>query len=325
MSELHDLVRDVLADLPEGGDPWDVLESLGLTRIGVPEEHGGSGGTVRELSEVVEELAAGGACTPLAEHATVAWLLSGASHGPVRAGTVAVLPTLRADGDTVRVTVPWGQWASHVLLLPLDGAPPAVVPREATTACAGPRSAVGGAPVSELEVPPAGVHALHDGPGAAAAVARLALLRCAAIVGAARAAHTLTDRHVRAREQFGRPLVRIPAVATDLARIRVELLQAETALDAARAASGSAQAFRAAVAARVVAAAAATEIARLAHQLHGALGITLEYPLHRLTRTLWALRDADAGEERWAVELGGLVRAGGEACLWEELTAVGED
>jgi acyl-CoA dehydrogenase len=40
----------------------------------------------------------------------------------------------------------------------------------------------------------------------------------------------------------------------------------------------------------VIAAAAAADGARVAHQAHGAMGMTREYPLQRLTRRLWSWR-----------------------------------
>ena len=43
-------------------------------------------------------------------------------------------------------------------------------------------------------------------------------------------------------------------------------------------------------AARVVMDDAITLATRAAHQAHGAMGVTREYPLHQLTRRLWAWR-----------------------------------
>lgn len=65
---------------------------------------------------------------------------------------------------------------------------------------------------------------------------------------------------------------------------------------------------------------AAGEVAQLAHQPHGAIGITREYRLHPLARALWAGRDVDLPEDRWARLLGDSVLVGGERALWEELT-----
>ena len=51
-----------------------------------------------------------------------------------------------------------------------------------------------------------------------------------------------------------------------------------------------------------------------AHQAHGAIGMTKEYPLHYLTRRLWAWRTEGGGHHRWADLLGHtLVEAGPDA------------
>ena len=128
----------------------------------------------------------------------------------------------------------------------------------------------------------------------------------------------VTRRYVRQREPFGQPLVRVPAVASSLAIMRVHLLQAQAAL--ARAVDcwqtpAAARCAHAPAVARVTAATTATEVARLAHQLHGAMGISQEYPLHRLTRRLWAWRDAETPEHEWALISGAAVIAEGEPTL----------
>jgi acyl-CoA dehydrogenase len=51
------------------------------------------------------------------------------------------------------------------------------------------------------------------------------------------------------------------------------------------------------------------------------MGITWEYPLHRLTRRLWAWRDAETAEHEWARSLGAAALAGGEPALWDKITA----
>jgi alkylation response protein AidB-like acyl-CoA dehydrogenase len=321
MSELHELVHDLVTGAGPGADLWATVAKLGLTTVAVPEEAGGSGGTVGDLTEVVEALGEHGAQVPVAEHATAAWALAAAGHDPVGLGTVAHVRELTRTEDLVVLTgVPWAARASHVLVLPLDGGDPALVATEGLTVTAG--TDVAGAPLDDVEVPVGRCIPLPGSPRAAEVAGRLALLRSAAMVGAGRAAYELTRSHVRTREQFGRPLVTIPAVGSALARMRVEVIQAETALASARAAAEVGRAHPAAAAARVVCGTAATAIAQLAHQLHGAMGITMEYSLHPLTRTLWAARDADLPEEHWAGLLGGLVLNNGEELLWDELTAV---
>ena len=66
-------------------------------------------------------------------------------------------------------------------------------------------------------------------------------------------------------------------------------------------------------AAKVLADNAAREATRAAHQAHGAMGMTQEYPLHLLSRRLWAWR-AEYGDAAWTERLGrAAVGAGPEA------------
>jgi acyl-CoA dehydrogenase len=306
VSDLRDLVRDVLAG---AGDHWATMTELGLTTVGVPEEHGGSGGTLAELAELVAAVAQEGAGLPLVEHATSAWALAGLRP---RLGTVVI----GVPGEPL--PVPWGERASHVVVVGPDGDGPAVLERDLATV--EPGTDVAGHPLDTV-VAPAGAFEPLPGVDGAALLARLAVLRAAAMVGAGRGAYLLARTHTRVREQFGRPLVRIPAVGSAVAELRVEVIQAEVALRRALPLLGSDRGPAAAAVARVVCGAAASRIARLAHQVHGAVGITLEYPLHRRTRLLWALRDADLPEEHWAGVLGECALVGGEELLWDDLTA----
>ncbi|MGY1496892.1 acyl-CoA dehydrogenase family protein [Streptomyces sp. QTS52] len=152
---------------------------------------------------------------------------------------------------------------------------------------------------------------IASGPGHAAIRSRLALLRSAAVTGAARGAYRLTKAYVSERHPFGAPLLRIPAVSSGLAPM-VQPLQAEAALTLARHAvtagagpagihaetgtnpAGPNETSAVVAVARITTAQAATEVARPAHQLQGAMGITQEYALHHVTRRLRAWRDAVA-------------------------------
>lgn len=94
------------------------------------------------------------------------------------------------------------------------------------------------------------------------------------------------------RRQFDAPLLKVHAVAGSLAPMRVQLVQADAAPPPARESGPTG----AAAGITRVTTAAATGIARIAHQLHGAMSITAKYALHRCTRRLRAWRDAVASE-----------------------------
>jgi alkylation response protein AidB-like acyl-CoA dehydrogenase len=146
------------------------------------------------------------------------------------------------------------------------------------------------------------------------AAARLTVLRVHAALGAVEGACRLTREHVTTRVQFGRPLARMQAVAHRLAEMECARVLLEVAASAALDLSP----------ARVAAAAAlldpiATTVARSAHQLHGAMGITHESPLHRYTTLLWSLRDETGPARRWAGRLYDTVGAD-EDTLWTAVT-----
>jgi acyl-CoA dehydrogenase len=63
-------------------------------------------------------------------------------------------------------------------------------------------------------------------------------------------------------------------------------------------------------------------VARLAHQVHGAIGFTQEHKLHHLTRRLWSWRDEAGTELHWSRVLGAGLLADGPDALWPALTRV---
>jgi len=66
---------------------------------------------------------------------------------------------------------------------------------------------------------------------------------------------------------------------------------------------------------------AATVASKLAHQVHGAMGFTQEYPLHFATKRLWSWRDEFGSEAQCGAQLGTAARARGAQGLWEFITA----
>jgi acyl-CoA dehydrogenase len=308
-AELRDLIADIAAshtEPPAGELPacWPTLVELGLPLVGISEDQGGSGGSVTDLSELVRALGRHAISTPLIECAVANWVLA-AARGQAGPG----LRTIAAGG-----AVNWARHADEIVIyrdgvaLLADGRGPGITIEPGTN--------VAGEPVDSIRLDAADLVALGSAPSAEAVQARLGLLRAAALTGAVAGTYELTRNHVTTREQFGRPLVRIPAVAANLAMIKAALIESEAALARADHAS-----LASAAAARIIAGRAATRTARIAHQLHGAIGVTAEYSLHRFTKRLWAWRDADTTEHDWAVLLGEAAAAGGEAAFWDELTA----
>ncbi|MEU5438314.1 acyl-CoA dehydrogenase family protein [Streptomyces sp. NPDC020719] len=148
---------------------------------------------------------------------------------------------------------------------------------------------------------------------------RAALARSSLIAGAAERCVDLTVAHTSARTQFGRPLSRFQAVKQEEARLIEEAALVRAAVQAAATPldTGGAAAHFAVAAAKTQASASAAEITRIAHQLHGAIGITRLHPLHLATTRLWSWRDEDGDETYWAHRLARPLTA---TALWPTLT-----
>lgn len=146
---------------------------------------------------------------------------------------------------------------------------------------------------------------LAQAPAAEAIVARAAVLSAAQLAGLADGALDLTRRYVRERHQFGAPLIKVPAVTRGLAEMRVRVTEAAAGVDAGIA--GDCDSVAAAIT-FIATATAATAVARIAHQLHGAIGVTAEYSLHRWTTRMWSWRDWPRPQAEWTDMLGRYAR-----------------
>lgn len=136
------------------------------------------------------------------------------------------------------------------------------------------------------------------------------------IAGAVQGAIEQARSYVSSRMQFGRPLIKLPAVAQELGRLTIAQVQLDAAICefARRLYSGSPERIRfAAVAARTLASDVASDVAAQTHQLHGALGLTEDATLRHRTLLLWADRDEGIFAKDWGVE----TLPNSEAELWE--------
>lgn len=324
-NELVELARS-LSEL-DFEQRWQQMRQLGLVGIGVDEQNGGSGGAVDDLMALVAEFGARGVSSPLIE-ASVAYsvlaecgrldLLSSESDYATIAFASAGIPT-----SLIGHAVPYAALASLVLLVDEEGS---VLVVESGRGQVEPGDNVAGEPRDRVTVTGRGDLVRLGRVDVADVRARLALLWSAALCGALDGTYQLTRSYISTREQFGAPLIEIPAVAAHLAKMKTQVLLARAAFDRAAAVRRRADAtsdarLGAAAVARITASAAADEAACIAHQLHGAIGITAEYNLHLLTLRLWAWRDTDIPAREWASLLGDRAIAGGEHAVWGSLTA----
>ncbi len=302
---------------------WDALSSAGFTRVGLAEEDGGSGGTLADAAAVVRVVGHHAAPIPIAETALLGgWLLTQAGI-ELPAGSVTVAPTaLPVEHGRIVGTarVAWAARSEAIAVLVESGGRLHVsrinscdVEISAGSNLAGePRENVRfNIPIDRTANAPA-----PDGVDVDTLRIRGALSRVLLMAGATEAMSQLTLDYANTRRQFGRPVAHFQAVQVHLVGLAQCAVQLSTAADlAVRALERGNGSFEVA-AAKIVADDAAEAGTRSAHQAHGAMGMTREYPLHLLTRRLWAWRHEYGTSRQWSRRLGHLAVSTGPDALF---------
>jgi acyl-CoA dehydrogenase len=334
--ELAQLAEDVFAGADPAGDGfsaglWATLAQTGLARLTLPSSAGGSEASFLESAVVLQAAGAHAARVPLAETDLLAgWLLARAGlpvpDGPltIGAGHLELFrPANRAAGTLRRV--PWARAAAAVVVLAADEvvvlAPGAFTVTDGANLAEEPRDTV--------VVDGPATWAPVGGPASEQLRLRAAFGRSQLLAGAAQGALAAAVRYAGTRVQFGRPIARFQAVQQQLALAGAEVAAATAAATSA-ARVVDADGFTAPSARLAVAVAksrtseAAGAVARVAHQVHGAIGFTREHDLRLLTTRLWAWRDEDGSEAEWNEFIGALsveaVREAGPDGLWPLIT-----
>jgi acyl-CoA dehydrogenase len=148
-----------------------------------------------------------------------------------------------------------------------------------------------------------------------------AVARSLQIAGALESMLDISVRYSNERVAFEKKISKFQAVQHNLAKLAGEAAAALAAASSAADAISHDAAFDDAVfleaaSAKIRCAEAAEKGAAIAHQVHGAIGFTLEHILHRYTLRALAWRDDFGHDSYWAVELGKLVAARGADELW---------
>lgn len=301
---------------------WEPVAQAGFPWIGIPEAAGGSGGTLADACAVLRAAGGRAAPIPLAETAVLAGWLLAASGGALPEGplTLGRSSNLQLD-DGGRLTgtlehVPWGRSAAGVVCLVTgaDGSPRvAAVEPAAPDVRVEPATNLAGEPRDTLHLDAVEPQQLLTaGPGVTPDTLRLrgALTRAQLIAGALATMSELAVAYTNDRRQFGQPVARFQAVQAHLVHgaqdAALALMAAEVAARQAERAETAGDLTGALVevaSARVVAGEAAVTATRASHQAHGAMGMTREYPLHHLSRRLWAWSREWGPTSAWRAEL----------------------
>lgn len=303
---------DVSSETPCTGTDSVVWAQLLESGFATPDTADDSETDLGDTLAVVATAARRGALTPIIEHGLAVWLHA-SSGQPIDDDTTATVAldhrcTIRigAHGpvlDGIATHVPHLDVAGAVVLLIEDGPEAAPVlavvdPRAADNRSDG--TDLIGLPISDLTFRSAPARVVRSAPEVADELPqRAALAYATAMAASARAIVDLTLDFARTREQFGRPLTRFQAVQHTLADLAARTTLMETAVGAATD-DPSATTI---AAAKTITSTHAAQVAAGAHQMHGAIGFTSEYPLGRFTTALWTWRDRAGNEDRWAARL----------------------
>ena len=300
---------------------WDVVDASGIALVGVRDSRGGADVGWAEIAAVLRTSARFAAPIPLAETIVARRLADQADldlpEGPISVALgdeVTLDARDRLSGPVRRV--PWARDAAALVLGVRRGDEVLIrIDRAQFSSTHGENLAREPRDTVVFDAVPV---AIGDTSGVMGPRRAGALARAAQISGALERTLELAVAHAAVREQFGRPIAKFQAVQDLIARLAAESAAATAVVDAAARAGAE---LRAVAAAKVRTATAASEGARLAHQIHGAIGVTYEHQLHNLTTRLWSWRDEYGSEAFWARVLGARLSAGGGEGFWDWLVS----
>ncbi len=296
---------------------WSAVADAGLALIDIPESLGGVGGTASDIVAVAQEAGAAAAALPIVESHLASWLLARVGHRPsARPSTIA--PGSAVDTAVLRngrvhgffADVPWADCVGSVVaVVPDADAVPHIVVLDPDRARLHQGYDLAGQPRDDLYfdgTPVISADAATDAASAQRLRLRGMLLRAAQMAGAIGAAARLTIEYTGVRHQFGKPIGAFQAVQQHVVVLaQVAALTNLAVARAARAAEQGEAEFEI-LSAKQLANDSARQAAAAAHQAHGAIGLTLEYPLHPLTRRLHAWQGEFGTSQEICAQLGSL-------------------
>jgi acyl-CoA dehydrogenase len=311
---------------------WQALTEAGLPLSWVPEECGGSGASLAEGFSVLSAAGRFAVAVPLAETMLAGWLLAQAGiTSPEGAMTVAPASpkdriAVNADGSLSGRArgLPFAKEAKHLAVLAsgtnrtsIALVDAALVRIEAGLSLGGDHSDT----VTFDKVRPISSKPAPKGFDQTNLMLMGGVARSLQIAGALESMLDISVRYSNERVAFEKKISKFQAVQHNLARLAGEsaaaLAAATSAADAvANAKSFDDEIFLEAVSAKIRCSEAAEKGGAIAHQVHGAIGFTIEHILHRYSLRALGWRDDFGSESYWAVELGKRVAARGADELW---------
>ena len=311
---------------------WQALTDAGLPLAWVAEDMGGSGASLAEGFSVLSSAGRFAVAVPLAETMLAGWLLAQAKiASPEGAMTVAPASprdriALNADGTLSGRArgVPFAKASKHIAVL-ASGAKGVSIALVDCAACRieeGLNLANDASDIVTLNnVAPVAIKPAPKGFDQTQLMLMGGVARSLQIAGALESMLEISVRYSNERVAFEKKISKFQAVQHNLAKLAGESAAALAAATSAADAIANSTAFDDAVyleaaAAKIRCSEAAEKGAAIAHQVHGAIGFTIEHILHRYSLRALAWRDDFGSESYWAVELGKMVADRGADELW---------
>jgi acyl-CoA dehydrogenase len=311
---------------------WQALTEAGLPLSWVPDDLGGSGASLAEGFSVLSAAGRFAVAVPLAETMLAGWLLSQAKI-PSPDGAMTVAPASPKDRIARNPDgtlsgrargVPFAKEARHIAVLASGAGGFSIALVDAASCRIEAGLNLAGDPsdtVTLTNVQPIAVKPAPQGFDQNTLMLMGGVARSLQIAGSLESMLEVSVRYSNERVAFEKKISKFQAVQHNLAKLAGEsaaaLAAATSAADAiANSKSFDDEVFLEASSAKVRCSEAAEKGAAIAHQVHGAIGFTIEHILHRYTLRALAWRDDFGSESYWAVELGKMVAARGADELW---------
>lgn len=310
---------------------WQALSEAGLPLSWVPDDLGGSGAGLADGFALLNAAGRFAVAVPLAETMLAGWLLAQVKIASPE-GEMTVVPASPKDRITLDAGalsgrargVPFAKAAKHFAVLAhgKDGASIALIDAAKAQIESGLNVGYDHSDTVTLDkVQPITIKPAPRGFDQTTMMLMGGVARSLQIAGALESMLDISVRYSNERVAFEKKISKFQAVQHNLARLAGEsaaaLAAATSAADAiANARSFDEEVYLEAASAKIRCAEAAEKGGGIAHQVHGAIGFTLEHILHRYSLRALAWRDDFGSESYWAVELGKLVARRGADELW---------
>lgn len=320
------------------GRLWSILEDSGITLVGIDEEYGGSGGDLGDVMEVMKLIGRFAVPIPLAESIIGNRALTTSGLTLIE-GPCSIAPVLKKEQvDFIETTNGWVleghvssiPWARNVNKIIVFGktkdnielvtyvSPQDCIIKYGENLAGEPRDEI---IFNKVLIRKEHVARLHQNLSFEQVWQLCCLSRIIQISGALEKTLTLSVKYTQERYQFGKEIGKFQAIQQQLAMLAGEVAAIGILSDFIITNIDRRLLLVEIAIAKIQSSEASGSVSKIAHQVHGAMGFTDEYPLHYFTRRLWSWRDEYEKETYWASVLADYVFEKQDAQLWELITS----